>query len=97
MTIPTTAAIVPLDSIRQAAQRIKHIARLTPLMDVSAAAGRPFLLKCENLQPAGAFKIRGAYNMVAQLTDDESLRTRPAITARRSPSRRASSGRRPSS
>ena len=74
MTTPATAAIVSLDSIRKAAERIKHIARLTPLMDVSAAAGRPFFLKCENLQPAGAFKIRGAYNMVAQLTAEERAR-----------------------
>ena len=34
--------------------------------------GGRFFLKCENLQPAGAFKIRGAYNMVAQLTDRRS-------------------------
>ena len=74
MTTPATAAIVSLDSIRKAAERIKHIARLTPLMDVSAAAGRPFFLKCENLQPAGAFKIRGAYNMVAQLPAEERAR-----------------------
>ena len=47
---------------------------MTPLIDVSAAAGRPLFLKCENLQPAGAFKIRGAYNMVAQLTADERRR-----------------------
>ena len=66
--------MVSLDSIRQAAERIRPIARLTPLMDVSAQAGRPFFLKCENLQPAGAFKIRGAYNMVAQLTPDERAR-----------------------
>jgi threonine dehydratase len=38
------------------------------LIDVSDAAGPPFFLKAENLQPAGAFKIRGAYNMVAQLS-----------------------------
>ena len=74
MTTPATATIVSLDSIRKAAERIRHIARLTPLMDVSAAAGRPFFLKCENLQPAGAFKIRGAYNMVAQLTAEERAR-----------------------
>ena len=43
---------------------------MTPLVDVSAAAGRPLFLKCENMQPAGAFKIRGAYNMVAQLSDE---------------------------
>lgn len=47
-------------------------------MDVSAAAGRPLFLKCESLQPGGAFKIRGAYNMVAQLTPEE--RARGVIT-----------------
>jgi threonine dehydratase len=31
-------------------------------------------VKCENLQPAGAFKIRGAYNMAAQLSDAEKAR-----------------------
>jgi threonine dehydratase len=50
----------------------------TPLADVSRAAGRPLFLKCESLQPAGAFKIRGAYNMVAQLSDDQ--RRRGVIT-----------------
>src|SRR6185503_1344919 len=64
------AGLVTLDAIREAASRIKPIARVTPLVDVSRAAGRPLFLKCENLQPAGAFKIRGAYNMVAQLTPD---------------------------
>ena len=67
-TTPTAETFVTLDAIRAAAERIKPIARKTPLLDVSGAAGRPFFLKCENLQPAGAFKIRGAYNMVAQLT-----------------------------
>lgn len=50
------------------------IARVTPLLDVSASAGRPLFLKCESLQPSGAFKIRGAYNMVAQLTDEQRRR-----------------------
>src|SRR5204863_4327861 len=49
-------------------------ARITPLLDVSAQAGRPLLLKCESLQPSGAFKIRGAYNMVAQLSADQRRR-----------------------
>ena len=49
-----------LAAIREAAERIKNVARVTPLVDVSAAAGRPLFLKCENLQPAGAFNIRGA-------------------------------------
>jgi threonine dehydratase len=70
--------LVSLDAIRAAAERIKTVARVTPLVDVSTAAGRRLFLKCESLQPAGAFKIRGAYNMVAQLTGDQ--RRRGVIT-----------------
>jgi threonine dehydratase len=69
---------VTLDEIRSARERIKPVAKVTPLIDVSNFAGRPLWLKCESLQPGGAFKIRGAYNMVAQLTDDE--RRRGVIT-----------------
>ncbi len=70
--------MISLEDIEGARRRIAPIARVTPLVDVSAAAGRPFFLKCENLQPAGAFKIRGAYNMIAQLGGDE--RRRGVIT-----------------
>jgi threonine dehydratase len=63
--------LVTLPEIATARARIASVARMTPLIDVSAELGRPFYLKCENLQPAGAFKIRGAYNMVALLSDDQ--------------------------
>jgi threonine dehydratase len=67
--LPTsTEKLVTLEEIRAAAARVAPIARVTPVLDVSAAAGFRLLLKCECLQPGGAFKIRGAYNMVAQLT-----------------------------
>src|SRR6267142_2937641 len=69
---------VTLDEIRAARERIKPVAKVTPLIDVSNFAGRPLWLKCESQQPGGAFKIRGAYDMVAQLTDDE--RRRGVIT-----------------
>lgn len=69
---------VSLTDIQAATERIKPIARRTPLLEVSAAAGRPLFLKAESLQPAGAFKIRGAYNMVAQLTNEQ--RRRGVIT-----------------
>jgi threonine dehydratase len=73
--LPTsTDKLVTLDDIRAAADRVAAIARVTPILDVSAAAGRRLLLKCESLQPGGAFKIRGAYNMVAQLTDEQRRR-----------------------
>jgi threonine dehydratase len=71
-------ALVSLDDIRAAAARIRGIARVTPLMDVSELAGQPLFLKCENLQPSGAFKIRGAFNMIAQL--DADTRRRGVIT-----------------
>src|SRR5688572_24994317 len=63
--------MVTLDDIRTAAERVRGIARITPLLDVSTLAGRPLWLKCESLQPGGAFKIRGAYNMVARLTPEQ--------------------------
>src|SRR5438093_3665778 len=71
-------AFVSLDEIRDARERIRPMARETPLIDVSGMAGRPLWLKCESLQPGGAFKIRGAYNMVAQLSP--AARRRGVIT-----------------
>jgi threonine dehydratase len=63
-----------LEQIREAAQRVRPVARVTPLLDVSNLAGFPLAVKCESLQPGGAFKIRGAYNMVAQLTPEQRRR-----------------------
>ena len=70
--------LVTLEQISAARERIRPIAKRTPLVDVSDLAGRPLWLKCESLQPGGAFKIRGAYNMVAQLPDSD--RRRGVIT-----------------
>jgi threonine dehydratase len=70
--------LVTLEQIRAARERISTVAKVTPLVDVSSLAGRPLWLKCESLQPGGAFKIRGAYNMVSQLSDDQ--RRRGVIT-----------------
>ena len=52
---------------------------MTPLLTVEDGGGtRPLALKCENLQRSGAFKIRGAANMLLQLTPGE--RERGVIT-----------------
>jgi len=69
---------VTLAAIKEARQRIGGVARTTPLVDVTTTAGRELLLKCESMQPGGAFKIRGAYNMVAQLPTE--ARDRGVIT-----------------
>jgi threonine dehydratase len=67
------AKLVDIAEIEAAATRVRPAARLTPLIEVpwaGAGSGRLFL-KCENFQPMGAFKIRGAYNMLAQLAPEE--------------------------
>jgi len=61
---------VTLDSIRAAARVLDGVAIRTPLRDapdLSARVGVPVALKCELLQPVGAFKIRGAYHALARL------------------------------
>jgi threonine dehydratase len=64
-------SLVTLSAVRDAAKRIQSIARRTPVLDVSDLAGRPLWLKCEPQQPGGAFKIRGATNMLMRLSPDE--------------------------
>jgi threonine dehydratase len=71
-------SLVPLDAIHEAAARIGSIARRTPVLDVSHLAARPLWLKCESHQPGGAFKIRGATNMLLRL--DAAARARGVIT-----------------
>jgi threonine dehydratase len=70
------ADLVTLAEIEAAARRIRPAARVTPLIDVPwpGRGEAAFSLKCENFQPMGAFKIRGAYNMLAQLPADELAR-----------------------
>jgi threonine dehydratase len=63
-----------LEEIRAARERLTGVARVTPIYPsetLSRLAGRTVLLKAENLQRTGAFKIRGAFNTVAQLSEDE--------------------------
>jgi threonine dehydratase len=62
--------LVGIEDIREAALRLRGIAIRTPLVPFSAGPPR-VLLKAESLQPIGAFKIRGAYNAIAQLSADE--------------------------
>jgi len=74
--------MVTLDDIRAAQKRIAGVAVRTPLLNVPLIeqknSPRPELwhlfAKPENLQPIGAFKLRGAYNKIAALTDAERRR-----------------------
>lgn len=51
----------------EAARRIEGVVRRTPLVPLPLDRETPVYAKCENLQVAGAFKVRGAYNFVAQI------------------------------
>ncbi len=67
--------MVSLQDIRAAQARLIGIAVRTPLLEwTNASDSRKLYLKLENLQPIGAFKLRGAYNKVASLTDEERRR-----------------------
>jgi threonine dehydratase len=63
--------------ILEAAERIKPLARRTPVMtsrSIDERAGLRVFLKCENLQRTGAFKIRGASNLILSLSPEELAR-----------------------
>ena len=60
--------------MEEARRRLDGVAQLTPIHyseTFSRLAGRPVLLKAENLQRTGAFKIRGAVNKLATLSAEE--------------------------
>src|ERR1700680_1179499 len=67
--------MVSLQDILEAQTRLQGIAVRTPLFEWTGAADqRKLFLKLENLQPIGAFKLRGAYNKVASLSEDDRRR-----------------------
>jgi threonine dehydratase len=64
-----TTALVTLDDVRAAARRIGDLALLTPVVALPHPTRPDEVLACkaESLQPTGAFKLRGAYNAIAQV------------------------------
>ena len=78
MTAPADRLALPdLTAVREAARRIAPHVHRTPVLTsrtLDRMAGARLWLKCENLQRAGAFKIRGAANAVLSLGDEEAAR-----------------------
>ncbi len=67
-----TISLPTFSDVQAAAERISAHIHHTPIMCsrlLNDATGRQLFFKCENLQRAGAFKFRGAYNSVTQLSD----------------------------
>lgn len=66
--------LVGLTEIEAASRRLAGVIISTPLLPadaISEKVGGQVRLKCESLQRAGSFKIRGAYNFVSQLSDEQ--------------------------
>jgi threonine dehydratase len=69
--------MVAYDDIAAAHERIKPHARRTPVLTsstVDSMTGAKVFFKCENLQRMGAFKFRGAYNALSQLSPEQRKR-----------------------
>jgi threonine dehydratase len=69
--------LVGLGEVRAAAGRLHEVIEATPLersRAIGDLAGAEVWLKCENLQRTGSFKLRGAYNRIALLSDAERSR-----------------------
>ena len=67
-------AKVTLQDIKNAKDTIKDIVKKTDILEsakLSAMTGANVFYKCENLQKTGSFKLRGACNKIANLTDEE--------------------------
>ncbi|HEU5002950.1 MAG TPA: threonine ammonia-lyase [Actinomycetota bacterium] len=76
--------LISLDAVHEAAARLADICLPTPVWPsriLSRMAGGSTLLKCENLQRTGSFKIRGAYNRIARLSGEQRARGVVAASA----------------
>jgi threo-3-hydroxy-L-aspartate ammonia-lyase len=65
--------VITLDDVRAAADRLEGVAHRTPVLrsrTLDARTGASVHLKAECLQRGGAFKFRGAYNMISALPED---------------------------
>jgi len=73
-----------LAEFEDARQRVSAVIQTTPIETsrfLSEVLGSTVLLKCENLQRTGSYKIRGAYNRLSRLTDEEKARGVVAASA----------------
>ncbi len=77
VTSSNSTATVGVDEVRAAASRLRPFIHRTPLLSnrsISESVGFEVRIKCENLQRAGSFKIRGAMNALLQLSEDQRRR-----------------------
>ena len=75
MTMNTSPTLLPTyDDVIAASERLKGVAHRTPVLTsrtMDEKLGARLFFKCENLQRIGAFKLRGAYNALAQFSPEQ--------------------------
>ena len=79
-----TAIGPTLADIEAARERVALVADVTPMQlsrSIGDFLGSEVLLKCENLQRTGAYKLRGAYNRLSLLSEEEQARGVVAASA----------------
>src|SRR6185503_8665314 len=75
--VPTEITLPTYADVESAAAQIRGVAHRTPVVtsrSIDARTGAQLFFKCENLQRAGAFKFRGAYNALSRLSPDQRRR-----------------------
>ncbi len=78
------APLVTLEDVQKARTLLEGVVHTTPLEEsaaLTAKLGGPVYFKCENLQRAGSFKVRGAYVRLARLSPEERARGVVAASA----------------
>ena len=66
----SSSGLTTLGDVKAAAKVLDGVTRVTPVLrpvNLSSIAGRPLVLKCENLQRTGSFKLRGAFRRISEL------------------------------
>ena len=83
--MPENTVVGPtLADFASARETVSRVARVTPMessLFLSEVLGSPVYLKCESLQRTGSYKIRGAYNRLSRLNDEERARGVVAASA----------------
>ena len=82
--MPKTIIGPTLAEFQEARDRVSGVAEITPMESsryLAEVLGSPVFLKCENLQRTGSYKIRGAYNRISRLSDEEKARGVVAASA----------------
>jgi threonine dehydratase len=80
----STPLPVTIEDVKAARALLEGVIRDTPVQGsrpLAERVGGPVWLKCENLQRAGSFKIRGAYTRISRLSPDEAARGVVAASA----------------